>query len=98
MTDQGSIPRRRWTQSSLRTLLTITLVVAAFFAGRVSVRPELERLRAAELKAIGQLLEAQIARQDAEGARIVAEERVRVVEAQASAVIGRLMKSRHEQN
>ncbi len=98
MTEQGSILRRRRTQFSLRTLLTIMLVVAAFFAGRVSVLPELERLRAAELEATGQLLEEQIARQDAEGARIVAEERVRVVEAQASAAIGRLMKSRQGGN
>lgn len=98
MIEQGNGSKRRWTQFSLRALLTIMLVVAAFFAGRVSVRPELERLRAAELEATGQLLEEQIARQDAEGARIVAEERVRVVEAQASAVIGRLMKSRQGGN
>lgn len=77
MIERSSRSRRRWTQFSLRTLLTIMLVVAAFLAGRVSVRPELERLRAAELEAIGQFHEEQVARQDAEGELWAAKEKLR---------------------
>jgi hypothetical protein len=43
--------RRPWLQFSLRSLLLVMLVVASFFAGRMSLRPEVERIRALELEA-----------------------------------------------
>jgi hypothetical protein len=44
--------RRPWLQFSLRTLLFAMLAVAAFFAGRMSLRPELERAEAVQLEAL----------------------------------------------
>jgi hypothetical protein len=40
--------RRPWLQFSLRSLLFLTLVVASFFAGRMSLQRELNRTRALE--------------------------------------------------
>ena len=41
---------RPWMQFSLRSLLVLMLVVAAFFAGRMSLQQELTRARALEAK------------------------------------------------
>jgi hypothetical protein len=90
MIKQVSSPRHRWTQFSLRTLLTIMLVAAAFLAGRTSVQPELERLKAAERDAVGQCVQERVKLMDAVGARIVAEERLRIARVQASEAIRRL--------
>ena len=42
--------RRPWMQFSLRSLLVLMLVVAAFFAGRMSLQQELTRARELEAK------------------------------------------------
>ena len=43
--------RRPWLQFSLRSLLLLMLVTASFFAGRMSLKRELERVRAVEAEA-----------------------------------------------
>ena len=43
--------RRPWLQFSLRSLLLVMLAVASFFAGRMSLRRELDRARAVEAEA-----------------------------------------------
>jgi hypothetical protein len=48
MTKQPS--RRPCLQFSLRSLLLVMLVTAAFFGGRMSLRPELERMRLVEVE------------------------------------------------
>ena len=53
MVEWYSKSRCRWLQFSLRSLLAIMLIVAAFLAGRISVQPELERLRTAVLEVHG---------------------------------------------
>jgi CO/xanthine dehydrogenase Mo-binding subunit len=52
---------RRWFQFSLRTLLVIMLVVAAFFGGRESMRPTIraERQQAAMARAEAEMARAQ---------------------------------------
>jgi len=82
MIEQGDRARRRWTQFSLRTLLTLTLVVAAFFAGRMPVQRELERLRVIEKEAIKQREMELVARKEAEKALMQAERALRMAEQQ----------------
>jgi len=77
MIEQGSRPRSVWTQFSLRTLLTVMLIVATFFAGKVSVRRELERLKAAELEWRGQYFDERVRREDAVGELVVTKENLR---------------------
>lgn len=67
-TFEGNRSRGRWMQFSLRTLLTLMLVVAAFLAGRMPVQRELERLRAIEKDAIKQREMELKARREAEKA------------------------------
>jgi hypothetical protein len=43
--------RRPWLQFSLRSLLLLMLIVASFFAGRMSLKRELDRARAVEEEA-----------------------------------------------
>ncbi len=78
MIERDSRSKRRWTQFSLRTLLTIMLVVAAFLGGRMSVQPELERLRAAEKEAIKKREMEHVAREEAEEALRHAETALRM--------------------
>lgn len=77
MIEQGSRPKSGWMQFSLRTLLTVTLIVATFFAGRVSVRQELERLKAAELEWHGKYVDEQVRLQDAHGQLVHTKEQLR---------------------
>ena len=65
--------KRRWMQFSLRTLLTLMLVVAAFFAGRMPVQRELERLEGAVEEAKKHQERAMKAEQVAVEARYLAE-------------------------
>ena len=65
MIERVSRSKRHWAQFSLRTLLTVMLVVAAFLGGRMSVQPELERLRAAEEEAIKKREMERVARERA---------------------------------
>jgi hypothetical protein len=78
MIEQGARSKRRWTQFSLRTLLTIMLVVAAFLAGRMSVQPELEMLKAAEKEAIKKREMERVAREKAVNALRRAETALRI--------------------
>jgi hypothetical protein len=64
-------------QFSLRTLLIVMLIVATFFAGRMSVRRELERLKAAELEWHGKYLEEHIRGEDAQGKLVQTKEQLR---------------------
>ena len=79
MVDHGKRSRRRWTQFSLRTLLIITLVVASFLAGRLSVQRELERARVAEREAVGQCLDERIRREETDGKLADATERIKAL-------------------
>ena len=79
MVDHGKRSRSRWTQFSLRTLLIITLVVASFLAGRLSVQRELERARVAEREAAGQYLLERIRRQEAMGELADATQRIKAL-------------------
>jgi len=82
MIEQESKSSRRWMQFSLRSLLTIMLVVAAFLAGRMPVQRELERLRAIEKDAIKQREMELVAREQAEKALMQAERALRMAEQQ----------------
>jgi len=79
MVDHGKRSLRRWTQFSLRNLLTLMLVVASFLAGRVSVQRELERVRRAEREAANQCLVERIRLKETMGKLAVATERVKVL-------------------
>ncbi len=79
MVDHGKRSRRRWTQFSLRNLLILTLVVASFLAGRVSVQRELERARVAEREAVDQCLVERIRRVETMGKLAEATERVKAL-------------------
>jgi F0F1-type ATP synthase membrane subunit b/b' len=61
--------RRRWFQFSLRTLLVVMLVVAAFFGGRESMRPtiraEMQRAEMARTEALRAQAEAEVAHAEA---------------------------------
>ena len=79
MVDHGKRPLRRWTQFSLRSLLILTLVVASFLAGRLSVQRELERARVAERDAVGQCLLERIRLEETMGKLAESTERVKAL-------------------
>ncbi|MDB4516277.1 hypothetical protein N9089_01615 [Crocinitomicaceae bacterium] len=79
MVDHGRRLRRRWTQFSLRSLLILTLVVASFLAGRLSLQRELERARVAERDAVGKYHDVRIRLRDTMGKLAESTERVRAL-------------------
>ena len=79
MVDHGKRSRKRWTQFSLRNLLILTLVVASFLAGRLSVQRELERVRVAERDAVNQCLVERIRREETMGKLARATEQVKAL-------------------
>ena len=84
--DKVELPqKRRWLQFSLRTLLIVMLVVAAYFGGRMPVLRELEatkqRMVDAEKRAADATQQALLDRELAEIQRAVAENHRAVAEA-----------------
>lgn len=79
MVDHGKRPLRRWTQFSLRSLLILTLVVASFLAGRLSVQRELERARVAERDAVGKYHDERIRLEETMGKLAESTERVKAL-------------------
>ena len=60
--DGSSPPKRRWFQFSIKAVMILTLVVAAYFAGNV---PEQRRAREAELRARDEAERAMMAEREA---------------------------------
>jgi hypothetical protein len=75
-------PSRRWLQFSLRTLLIVMLVVAAYFGGRIPVLRELEatkeKMAAVEKTAQEAMMQSLVAREQAEAQRLVAEQQLQI--------------------
>ena len=92
--------RRRWFQFSLRTLLVAMLVVAAYFGGRIPVLRDLEtmkeKMNALEKQAAVSARRAEMAQQQAELQRLIAQERLAVAENRMQATMAILEKQRQE--
>jgi len=96
MIEQDGKSGRGWMQFSLRTLLTVMLIAATFFAGRVSVRRELERLRAAELEWHGKYVEEHVRWEDAQGKLVHTKEQLRAAGGTIDGMVTKILRLERE--